>query len=117
MTTIDHTRHDDHHAKTGHASPDDIHVHKTTGFYVKVAVALAIVTAAEVGLYYLHIGKLYMLVLLILRVIKFFTVVSLFMHLRFDNRLFGWLFYSGLFLAVSVYAVALLTFRVFDGTK
>ena len=52
MTTVDHTRHDDHHAPTGHASPDDIHVHKPTSFYVKVAVALAIVTAIEVGLYW-----------------------------------------------------------------
>jgi len=48
--------------------------------------------------------------------LKFVTVVSLFMHLRFDNRLFSWLFYSGLFLAVIVYLIALLTFRVFDPT-
>jgi cytochrome c oxidase subunit IV len=114
MTTIDHSRHDDHHAPTGHASPDDIHVHKPTSFYVKVAIALALVTAVEVGLYYLHIGKLFLPALLILMVVKFVTVVSLFMHLRFDNRLFAWLFYSGLFLAISVYFVALLTFRVFD---
>jgi cytochrome c oxidase subunit 4 len=116
MTTVDPTRHTDHDAPTGHASPGDIHVHKPTSFYVKVAVGLAVVTAAEVGLYYLHIGKLYMAALLILMVIKFVTVVSLFMHLRFDNRLFSWLFYSGLFLAVFVYTIALLTFRVFDGT-
>ena len=53
--------------------------------------------------------------LLILMAIKFVTVVSLFMHLRFDNKIFSWLFYSGLFLAVFVYVVALLTFRFFDG--
>ena len=116
MTTVDHTRHDDHHAPTGHASPDDIHVHKPTSFYVKVAIALALVTAVEVGLYYLDIGKLFLPALLILMVVKFVTVVSLFMHLRFDNRLFSWLFYSGLFLAVTVYLIALLTFRVFDPT-
>ena len=91
-------------------------VHKPTSFYVKVAVALAIITAVEVGLYYLDIGKLFLPALLVLMVVKFVTVVSLFMHLRFDNRLFSWLFYSGLFLAVSVYFTALMTFRVFDGT-
>ena len=52
--------------------------------------------------------------LLILMVIKFVMVVSLFMHLRFDNKMFSWLFYSGLFLAIFVYAVALMTFRFFD---
>jgi cytochrome c oxidase subunit 4 len=47
-------------------------------------------------------------------VIKFTTVVSLFMHLRFDNKIFSWLFYTGLFLAIFVYTAALLTFRFFD---
>jgi cytochrome c oxidase subunit 4 len=53
--------------------------------------------------------------LLILMVVKFVTVVSLFMHLKFDHKLFSWLFYSGLFLAVFVYLAALMTFRFFDG--
>jgi cytochrome c oxidase subunit 4 len=35
--------------------------------------------------------------------------------LKFDHKLFSWLFYSGLFLAVGVYVAALLTFRFFDG--
>jgi len=116
MTTLDHTPHTDHNAPVGHASPDDVHVHKPNSFYVKVFIALVIVTAVEVGLYYLSIGKLFLPALLILMAVKFVTVVSLFMHLRFDNRLFSWLFYSGLFLAISVYLVALLTFRVFDGS-
>jgi len=113
-TTVDHTTRSDHDAPIGHGSPDDVHVHKPNSFYIKVAIALALVTAVEVGLYYLDIGKLFLPALLILMVVKFVTVVSLFMHLRFDNRLFSWLFYSGLFLAVGVYLAALLTFRVFD---
>ena len=39
--------------------------------------------------------------------IKFLTVVSFFMHLKFDNKMFSCLFYSGLFLAVCVYVAAL----------
>ena len=35
------------------------------------------------------------------------------MHLKFDNRLFSFLFYMGLVLAVGVYAVALATFHFF----
>ena len=37
-------------------------------------------------------------------VAKFITVVSYFMHLKFDNKLFSFLFYLGLVLAVFVYA-------------
>jgi cytochrome c oxidase subunit IV len=114
MTTVDHTTRSDHDAPIGHGSPDDVHVHKPNSFYVKVAFSLALVTAIEVGLYYLDIGKLFLPAVMILMVVKFVTVVSLFMHLRFDNRLFSWLFYSGLLLAVFVYVTALLTFRVFD---
>jgi cytochrome c oxidase subunit 4 len=46
--------------------------------------------------------------------VKFFIVASFFMHLRFDNKIFTWMFYSGLLLAVGVYSVTLLTFRFFD---
>jgi len=45
--------------------------------------------------------------------IKFVMVVSYFMHLKFDNKLFSWLFYAGLFLAVGVYVTALSTFHFF----
>jgi cytochrome c oxidase subunit 4 len=37
------------------------------------------------------------------------------MHLRFDNRIFTWLFYTGVFLALVVYVGALATFRFFEG--
>jgi caa(3)-type oxidase subunit IV len=116
MTTTDHSGTE--HTELVHVQDGDHgdgHVHKPNSFYIKVAAALAIVTAVEVGLYYLNIGKWFMPILLVLMVIKFVTVVSLFMHLRFDNKLFSWLFYSGLFLAVFVYIAALLTFRFFDG--
>ncbi len=78
--------------------------------------ALAFVTGIEVALYYLDLGKAYLPILLVLMVIKFLTVVSLFMHLRFDNKIFSWLFYSGLMLALFVYIAALMTFRFFDGS-
>jgi cytochrome c oxidase subunit 4 len=97
---------------TDHA---DTHEHKPNSFYIKVAAALAAVTALEVALYYANIGKLFMPTLLILMAIKFLTVVSLFMHLKFDHKIFSMLFYSGLILALSVYLAALAMFRFFDG--
>jgi cytochrome c oxidase subunit 4 len=109
MTTTEHADHTEHQDQAGHA-------HKPNSFYIQVAAALAIVTGVEVALYYLDLGKWYLPVLLVLMVIKFVTVVSLFMHLKFDHKIFSWLFYSGLFLAVSVYIAALMTFRFFDGS-
>src|SRR5688500_8224492 len=91
-----------------------VHVeHKTTGYYVTVALILAFLTALETSTYWVDFGWLFMPALLIMMTIKFFMVVMLFMHLKFDNRLFGVMFYSGLGLAVFVYVAALMTFNFF----
>jgi cytochrome c oxidase subunit 4 len=83
--------------------------------YIGIAAGLALITGLEVALSYAHVGKLFMPALLFLMVLKFWTVVSYFMHLKHDNTMFKLLFYSGLFLAVLVYLAALLTFQFFDG--
>jgi len=113
MTTtehIDHSEHGEHEE-----AHDSLKEHKSNRYYIGVAAFLAAVTAIEVGLYYADLGKLYLPTLLLLMAIKFLTVVSLFMHLKFDHKLFSYLFYSGLVLAILVYIAALLTFRFFDG--
>ena len=69
----------------------------------------------EVTISYVHVGPIFLPALLIMMVAKFVTVVSYFMHLKFDNRLFSFLFYMGLILAVSVFAAALATFHFFEG--
>ena len=71
--------------------------------------------ALEVSLTYVDIGALFLPLLIVLMLIKFFTVVLFFMHLKFDNKLFSAMFYTGLGLAVFVYVVAMFTFHVFDG--
>jgi cytochrome c oxidase subunit 4 len=90
--------------------------HWTDWQYVKLFVFLVVVTAVEVALSYMidDLGALFLPLLLILMAVKFFAVVLFFMHLKFDNRLFGIMFYMGLILAVGVYIVALFTFRFFD---
>lgn len=110
------TTHADHDTDTEHVDHDgDGHGLSDLG-YVKVAIALAIITAIEVALSYMvdDLGALFLPLLLLLMLIKFFSVVLYFMHLKFDNRLFSLLFYMGLGLAVGVYIVALITFEFFN---
>ena len=83
--------------------------------YVKLALALAAITAIEVAISYMvdQLGQAFLPLLLGLMLIKFFSVVLFFMHLKFDNRLFSVMFYLGLGLAVAVYVAALFTFQFF----
>ena len=84
--------------------------------FVYLAIALAVITAIEVALSYMvdDLGPVFLPALIILMLVKFFAVVSYFMHLKFDNRLFSVMFYMGLGLALGVYTVALFAFRFFD---
>ena len=83
--------------------------------YIIIALILAAITAAEVSISYIDVGPIFLPALLIMMVAKFVTVVSYFMHLKFDSRIFSFLFYLGLLLAVFVYIAALATFHFFDG--
>ena len=82
--------------------------------YIVIAVILALITAAEVTLSYIDVGPIFLPALLIMMVAKFIIVVSYFMHLKFDNKIFSFLFYMGLLLAVFVYCAALATFHFFS---
>ena len=77
MTVTDTTTHDDTHEEHGLSDLG----------YVKIAIALAIVTAIEVALSYTQdqLGALFLPLLLILMGVKFFSVVLYFMHLRYDR--------------------------------
>ena len=82
--------------------------------YVRIAAILAAITALEVATYYVDFGALFLPSLLIMMAVKFYIVVSFFMHLRYENKLFSWVFYAGLFLAMTVYAIFLATFHFFS---
>jgi cytochrome c oxidase subunit 4 len=106
VATETHAEHDhshDHHAQHGMSNAG----------YIRIAIILAAMTGLEVSTYYVDFGAFFLPVLLILMVVKFFVVVSYFMHLKFDNKLFSFCFYAGLFLAVMVYVIALATFKFF----
>ncbi|MFM8777445.1 MAG: cytochrome C oxidase subunit IV family protein [Actinomycetota bacterium] len=81
--------------------------------YIRIALILGAITALEVTTYYVDFGPLFLPALLIMMAIKFVMVVSYFMHLKFDNKVFSLLFYAGLVLAVGVYAAFLATFHFF----
>src|SRR5690349_24726095 len=82
--------------------------------YILIALILAVITAAEVTLSYVDVGPLFLPALLIMMVAKFLIVVSFFMHLKFDNAIFSFMFYLGVVLAVFVYTAALSTFHFFQ---
>jgi cytochrome c oxidase subunit 4 len=112
-TTEEHVDHTDHaHVTHGH----EAHEHKPDSYYVKVALILAAITALETSTYWVDFGAFFLPTLLILMAIKFVMVASLFMHLRGDSKIFSYLFYSGLILAIGVYVAFLATFRFFAPT-
>ncbi|MDQ6696487.1 MAG: cytochrome C oxidase subunit IV family protein [Actinomycetota bacterium] len=90
--------------------------HPTDTHYVRIAVLLAVMTAVEVALSYIHglKGMLLVAPLLLIMALKFGIVALHFMHLKWDSKVLTRLFYAGLFLAVGVYVAALSTFRLFN---
>ena len=76
--------------------------------YVKVAVFLALVTAAEVAVFYIDALKNLIIPLLAaMMLIKFVAVAGYFMHLKFDSPIFRRFFVTGLVLALAVFGIVL----------
>lgn len=92
--------------------------HPTDAQYMKIAAILAVITAAEVAVYYVKsgLGDGFAPFLLALAAVKFFLVGAFFMHLRFDNRVLRRLFVTGIVLAVVVYIIVFLLLGVFSST-
>lgn len=113
MSTVETTP-DQAEAPAGAPAPDqDAHHHPGDLLYVQVAIILAVITAAEVLTYFVDFGPLQTPALLVMMVVKFAMVAMFFMHLKFDNKLFSWVFVAGLVLAVLVYIAMLAMFEFF----
>jgi cytochrome c oxidase subunit 4 len=98
------------HAAHGHDEPLDegAHAHPSSQVYVRVAIILAIITFIEVVIWYIPTVRPALVpALLILSVAKFLMVVGFFMHLRFDSRLYRFMFASGLVVTLGVYLALL----------
>ncbi len=101
-------------AEAAHADHDEDHIeHPSPAQYWLIALILAIITAVEVGASYISAleGPVLVSILLILGGVKFAMVVALFMHLKFDKPLYRSFFLIGLFGAIAMFVVVLLTFE------
>lgn len=77
--------------------------HPTTAYYVRVGIVLFILTIAEVAVIYIEaLAPLLVPLLVILSVWKFLLVIMVFMHLRFDHRVYTGFFIAGMVLAVII---------------
>lgn len=95
----------------------DVHekAHPPIWEYVKIALVLAFLTAAEVAVSYLDMGRtLQIFLLLSMMVVKFALVVLWFMHVKFDSPGYGRVFTFGIALTATVYGAVLLMFGVFQ---
>ena len=79
------------------------HNHPTASKYFTIAIILSIITAIEVGIFYLDFLSYTIIpILAVLSIGKFTLVIMYYMHLKFDSKLFSALFLTGLILASSV---------------
>jgi heme/copper-type cytochrome/quinol oxidase subunit 4 len=103
-------------AEPAHPAGSHAGRHPSPKEYIRIAVILALITAAEVAIYYMEGAKEFLIPMLFLfSVIKFSLVVMWYMHLMFDSRTYARFFVMGLAGAITLYLVVLLTFRVFSG--
>lgn len=93
-----------------HTEEHEEHTEKHPGVleYTQIGLILFVITAIEVGIYYVDLGHNVLVAsLLVLSLIKFTLVVLWFMHLRFDSRLFSTMFVMGLVTALAVFTVVM----------
>ena len=94
-----------------HVADPHLHEHPSPRKYVNIAVILAIVTAAEVAIYYVPaLEGMLVPLLMFFAVIKFVMVGAYFMHLKFDSKTFRRFFVTGIILAFFVFGVVLWSF-------
>lgn len=102
------------HAAHEHHKAHDHHV-PSDSYFIKVALVLAVFTAVETSTYWWPdaASSFTTPTLLLLMAVKFWVIIRIFMHLKFDSPLFSAMFYIGLGLALFVYIVYLFTFQFF----
>ena len=97
--------------------PGELRPHPSPFQYVMIAVVLCVITALEVGMYYLEgdiPDALLVGVLLSMALTKFVLVASWYMHLRTDRMIFRRFFIMGGVGAILLYTIVLATLHVFE---
>ena len=90
--------------------------HPTDNTYIKIAVILAVITALEVAIFYIDgiPDMVFFTILICMSIVKFAIVAMYYMHLKFDESIFVWLFGGGILLASGV-IIALMVLFNHDG--
>ncbi len=90
--------------------------HPSNKVYIGIAAILAVITAIEVMVFYVDaLRPIIVPILLVLSATKFVLVVTVFMHLRSDSRLYTGLFVGPLLVAVAIIVAMLALYGVFTG--
>jgi cytochrome c oxidase subunit IV len=89
------------HSTKDHAHGAAAHGHMHTKLYLVTALILCVLTALEVALYEssFRANTLFIPLLIVMSAVKFALVVALYMHLKFDDKLFTQLFTGPLIIA------------------
>lgn len=86
--------------------------------YVRIALVLTVITAAEVAVYYVpSLRPVILPILMVLSATKFALVVMFYMHLKFDNRLFSGFFVFGLVCAAFMITALITLFHFLSAPK
>ena len=94
--------HSSGHGSTEHGHPGG-HGHPGAKEYLGIAIVLTVITAIEVAVFYIPSMKPVLVPLLLsLSALKFGMVAMWYMHLKFDHRLFSWLFVVPMLIAALV---------------
>ena len=95
------------HVLHGNEQQDHSHAHPSESVYIRIALILVAITTFEVAIYYIqwfHDSGALVPTLAVMSIIKFATVVGYYMHLKFDDARFRYIFMFGLILAVAIVA-------------
>jgi cytochrome c oxidase subunit 4 len=79
------------------------HAHPTAKKYLGIAIILTIITVIEVAVFYIpSMHQFLPPILLTLSALKFALVAMFYMHLKFDHRLYSWVFVVPMCFATAV---------------
>jgi len=96
----DHAQLDAHAVHAAHAGA---HAHPTARKYVAIAIILTIITVIEVAVFYVPALHPFLApILLSLSAIKFGVVAGYYMHLKFDPKMYSWVFYVPMAFAFAI---------------
>lgn len=90
------------------------HGHATAQYYWFIAIVLAVITLLEVWITTIGLVPWAVITgLIVMGLTKFALVAAFYMHLRFDHRLYTWMFIFCMVLGVNVFVFMLLLIEYF----